>query len=140
MREVEVTVTLDAPPEAVERALTPASIVGYAGTYTVESVEREADRTVVSASAGEIETVLEFGPREDGYVYSQRGTEGPFEEMHSRIVVEGTEEGTRVIARSAFTFGGWSAFVTDWLGADVRRDELQRLLYELAADLADGTD
>lgn len=135
MREVEVTATLDAPRADVERALTPESIVEYAGTYGVESVEERAGKTVVEARGKDIEITLEFTERKDGYSYVQRGEEGPFEEMRTRITVGGDEE-ARVTLRSEFTFGGWTAFLTDWLGTDVRRDELRRLVENLARDLA----
>lgn len=134
MREVEVTATLDVPRADVERALTPESIVEYAGTYEIESIEERAGTTVVEATGEEIGITLEFTEHEDGYGYVQRGDEGPFEEMRTRIVVEGDDE-ARVTVRSEFTFGGWTAFLTDWLGADVRRDELRRLMENLARDL-----
>lgn len=139
MREVEVTATLDAPRAEVERALTPESIVEYAGTYEIESVEKRAGKTVMEATGEDIGITLEFTEREDGYGYVQLGDEGPFEEMRTRITVEGSEE-ARVTVRSEFTFGGWTAFLTDWLGADIRRDELQRLVANLARDLVDESD
>lgn len=140
MREIEVTATFDALRADIERKLSPTAIVEYAGTYTVESVDDSGEKTVVSGTGEEMETVLAFTKQEDGYVYSQRGTEGPFEEMRTRITVEDIEAGTQVRVRSTFTFGGWSAFLTDWLGTDIRRDELQRLLYGLASDLETNDD
>lgn len=142
MREVEVTAVLDAPRAEVEERLSPASIVEYAGTYTVRSSERRSDDRVVLTATGEnIETVLEFTEREDGYVYAQRGDDGPFDEMVTRITLRGDGE-TRVTVRSEFTFGGAFSFVKDRLGASIRRDELERMLIELASDLeredADG--
>lgn len=136
MKEIEVTGVLDAPRAAVERKLSPRSIVEYAGTYTVQSVERSADETVVVATGDDLEITLAFTERADGYVYTQRGSEGPFEEMRTRLTVTEDEE-TRVSLRSEFTFGGWTAFLTDWLGADIRRDELERLIVNLAEDLED---
>lgn len=139
MREVEVTATLDVPRANVERALTPESIVEYAGTYEIESVEEREGTTIVEATGEEIGITLEFTEHEDGYGYVQMGEEGPFDEMRTRIVVEGGDE-TRVSVRSEFTFGGWTAFLTDWLGSDIRRDELQRLVASLARDLVDEPD
>lgn len=134
MKEIEVTAVLDAPFAEVERRLSPETIVEYAETYTVESVTGSGEKTVVTAVGEEIEIVLEFAERDAGYIYSQRDQEGPFEEMRTRITLEEIDEGTRVRVRSLFTFGGWAAFLTDWLGADVRRDELKRLLVNLARD------
>lgn len=130
MKEVEVTGVIDAPCAAVKRTLSPQAIVEYAGTYTVQSVEESEGKTVVTMRGKEIEAVFEFTEHEDGYVYTQRGDEGPFEEMRTRLTVTGNGE-TRVSVRSEFTFGGWTAFLTDWLGADIRRDELERLLVTL---------
>lgn len=135
MREVEVTADLDVPRAEVVERLSPESIVGYARTYTVRSVEERSDgRTVLTAAGEDIETTLEFTRLEDGYVYVQRGEDGPFEEMTTKITVRGDVE-TRVSARSEFTFGGPLSFVTDWLGTSIRRDELRRLLTNLASDL-----
>lgn len=135
MREVEVSAVLDAPRAEVEGRLSPASIVEYAGTYTVRSVEEgRDDREVLTAAGENIETTLEFTELEDGYVYTQTGDDGPFEEMRTRITVDGDGE-TRVSVRSEFTFGGPFSFVTDRLGTSIRRDELERLLVSLASDL-----
>jgi hypothetical protein len=145
MKEVEVTAVLDVPRVEVERKLSPESIVEYAGTYTVESVEESDDVTVLTAVGEEIETVLEFRELDDGYVYSQRGDDGPFEEMHTRITVSenvnGNDDGkTRVTVTSEFTFGGALSFLTDWLGTSIRRDEVERLLTALALDLEGDLD
>lgn len=134
MREVEVTADLEAPRAEVEERLSPKSIVEHAGTYAVRSVERRSDgRTVLAVEGEKIEAVLEFEETEDGYVYSQRGNEGPFEEMTTWVTV--SEDGeTRVTVRSAFTFGGTFSFLTDRLGTRIRRDELERMLVGLASE------
>jgi hypothetical protein len=141
MREVEVAAVLDASRAEVEERLSPESIVEYAGTYAVRATEEGPDgRTVLTAEGENIEAVLEFTRLENGYAYTQRGEDGPFEEMRTRITVDGDGE-TRVSVRSEFTFGGPFAFVTDWLGRSIRRDELERLLVNLASDLEpDGAD
>lgn len=143
MKEVEVTAVLDVPRVEVERRLSPESIVEYAGTYTVESVEESDDVTVLTAVGEEIDSVLEFRELDDGYVYSQRGDDGPFEEMHTRITIRetGNDDGkTRVTVTSEFTFGGTLSFLTDWLGTSIRRDEVERLLTALALDLEGDAD
>lgn len=134
MREIEVSGVLDVPRAEVERKLSPESILEYVGTYTVESVDDSGEKTVVRGIGDEIELVAEFTEHEDGYAYVQRGDDGPFEEMRTRITVEGNGE-TRVSIRSEFTFGGWFSFLTDWLGTDVRREELERLLVNLAREV-----
>jgi hypothetical protein len=139
MREVEVTATFDVPRVEVERKLSPESVIEYAGTYEVESVEYGGEQPVLTATGNDIGTVVEFTEREDGYVYTQVGDHGPFEEMRTQILIDGSHE-TRVSVRSEFTFGGWFSFLTDWLGTDIRRDELERLLVNLGDDLTDGSD
>jgi hypothetical protein len=139
MREIEVTATFDVPRVEVERRLSPESIIEYAGTYEVESIEHSGERTVLTATGNDIGTIIEFTEREDGYRYTQVGDDGPFEEMRTQIRINGNDE-TRVSVRSAFTFGGWLSVLTDWLGTDIRRDELERLLVNLADDLADDSD
>lgn len=138
MREVEVTATFDIPPAEIERKLSPEAIIEYAGTYEIESAEHSGDRTVLTATGNDIGIVVEFTEREDGYIYTQVGNDGPFEEMRTQIAIAGGNE-TRVSVRSEFTFGGWLSVLTDWLGTDIRRDELERLLVNLGHDLAEDT-
>ncbi|WP_255169409.1 SRPBCC family protein [Natrononativus amylolyticus] len=135
MQLVDLEVTLDIPPSAVREALTPASIVEYAGTYEVVSVDRTDDATVVTAAADDLEVVFEFVETDTGYRYEQHGAHGPFERMTTWISVTREAGETRVSAASEFTFGGLFSFLTDRLGATMRRRELERLLTALALDL-----
>jgi len=137
MRTVEATVLLEVPRTEVERALSPASIVEYAGTYDVTDVTESDGTTVVTATGENVATTLEFRELKNGYSYTQVAGEGPFEEMHTRITVR-ENENTRVSVRSEFTFGGAFSFLKDWLGKDLRKTELQRLLTNLALDLGEG--
>lgn len=139
MKEIEVSAVLDAPRAEVERKLSPRSIVDYAGTYTVQSAEESDGTTILNVAGENVEAVLEFTEFDAGYVYSQRRENGPFEEMHTSITVD-ENGGTRVTVHSEFTFGGLFSVLTDWLGTRIRRDEMERLLANLAQDLEDGTD
>ncbi len=134
MRTVEATVLLEIPRAEVERALSPASIVEYAGTYDVTEVTDSGETTVVTATGENVATTLEFRKQKNGYSYTQIDGEGPFEEMHTRITVRENGD-TRVSVRSEFTFGGRFSFLKDWFGKDLRKTELQRLLTNLALDL-----
>ena len=134
MRTVEATVLLEIPRAEVERALSPASIVEYAGTYEVTEVTDSGETTVVTATGENVATTLEFRKQKNGYSYTQIDGEGPFEEMHTRITVRENGD-TRVSVRSEFTFGGRFSFLKDWFGKDLRKTELQRLLTNLALDL-----
>lgn len=134
MKEIEVSTVVDAPREEVERRLSPSAIVDYVDTYTVRSTEELEGGAVLTLSGENIEMVAEFTELEDGYAYRQRGDEGPFDEMATRITVSGGDE-TEVSVRSEFTFGG---FVKDWFGTSIRRDEMERLLANLERDLEEG--
>lgn len=144
MQRVAVDYVLEAPPASVLAALSPAEIVEYEGVYEVESVEAGGDETVVRASADDVELALAFREQEDGYRYEQRGDEGPFESMEGHITVEEAEDAeateggpaARVTATSSFTFGSVWAVVVDRFATGSRRDELRRLIENLAADLA----
>lgn len=134
MQLVDVETTLDAPPTAVREALTPARIIEYAGTYEIASTNRSGDATVVTAAAENLEAIFEFTETDVGYRYEQRGSHGPFDRMTTWISVTGEGGRARVSATSEFTFGGTLSFLTDRLGAGMRRGELERLLAALAAE------
>ena len=155
MREVDVTATLDAPRRELEKRLSPRSIVEYAGTFEVESVEERDDVTVVTAGADQLGIVLEFTEIENGYEYSQQGASGPFEEMHTWVTLEDAtdsvdpdeafpipgledDERTLIRVRSVFTFGGRFARLKDWFASSDRRTELERLIGSLVDDLAEA--
>ena len=152
MREVVVTAILNAPQTVLEEYLSPRSIVEYAGTYEVESVEEREGETVVRAGTDQLGIALEFTKLEDGYQYTQRGDAGPVEEMHTWVTLEdatGTsdpeeavfipglesEERTVIRVRSVYTFGGRLSRFKDWVAAGNRRAELERLVGFLVDDL-----
>lgn len=153
MREVVVTAVLNVPGEAIEKRLSPASIVEYAGTYEVQSVQKREGKTVVRGGFDQLEITLEFTDLEDGYEYSQVEGSGPFQEMHTWVTLEEggedvpseetirvpgleSDERTTVRVRSVYTFGGRFARLKDWIAESDRRTELQRLIGNLVDDLA----
>jgi hypothetical protein len=132
MKEVETTAELDAPRELVEELLTPSDIIEYEGTYEVDGVgEAEDGRKEVHASAENIDTAFAFEELPNGYAFEQTGGE-PFQEQYTTITVYGEDGSVEVVARSEFTFGGWTAVVLDWFAAGSRQSELQRMLLGLA--------
>ncbi|GAB7017342.1 SRPBCC family protein [Halostagnicola bangensis] len=134
MKTVELSTELDAPLETVERELSPTSIVEYANTYAIQSVDESNSKTVLTVTGDTLQLVLEFTELDDGYRYTQVGETGPFEEMRTEITVEGDDR-TRVTVRSEFTFGGTFSFIKNWLGTSIRRSELERLLTNMTDDL-----
>jgi carbon monoxide dehydrogenase subunit G len=135
MREVEVSAFVPAPPAAVERALTPAAVVEYEGSFEVLDVEETDDGQTVTAGARGLTMRLDFEERENGVAYSQCGEDGPFDAMETDIAVEPENEGSRVTARSAVSLGLPVAAVTDRVAAWKRRGELRRALDALAEDV-----
>lgn len=133
MREVEVTRVVPASPTEVGRALTPARLVEYEGSFRVEDVTETGDGWRVTAAAGGIEFGLRFEPREDGFEYVQEG--GPLETLETTLTYAPENEGTRVRMRSRVSFGYPPAAITDRVAAWKRRSELRRALENLAADL-----
>lgn len=136
MHEVVVSRSIDAPREAVDRVLSPTSIVELARTYEVRHVERTDDAVVVTGETDELETVLEFTETEGAYIYRQLEDQGPFEEMYASVSLVG-DAPVEVTARTCFTFDLPLTRLTDWLAASQRRTELERLLAGL--DAAVGT-
>jgi carbon monoxide dehydrogenase subunit G len=125
-----------APPRAVERALTPATVVEREGSFTVRDVTERDGETLVTAGASGLELTLRFEPRPAGLRYSQAGTAGPFDAMETDLSVDPEDEGSRVTARSAVSLGLPLPALTDRLAAWKRRGELDRLLDALAAEVA----
>ncbi|WP_436911481.1 SRPBCC family protein [Halosimplex marinum] len=135
MREVTVERFVGATPAEVRRALDPAVVVEYEGSFEVLDVEEREDATVVTAGARGIGVALRFEPREDGLRYEQVGDAGPFDEMWTEIDWDHEDEGSRVTARSGVSLGLPLAAVTDRVAAWKRRGELDRALDRLADDL-----
>lgn len=135
MREVEVTRFVQATPPVLERAVAPARVVEYEGSFGVVDVDEEGAATLVEAAGGGIGVRLRFESREDGLYYEQDGDAGPFESMWTRIEWTNEDEGARVTARSAVSLGLPVAAVSDRVGAWKRRGELRRALRRLADDV-----
>jgi len=134
MREVEVSRFVPATPTAVERVLTPATVVESEGSFTVRDVTEAEDGTLVTAGARGLELTLRFEDRPDGLHYTQAGSAGPFDAMTTDLTVEAENEGSRVTARSAVSLGLPAPALTDRLATWKRRGELNRLLDALAAE------
>jgi len=131
MRTVEVSRFVRALPAAVERALTPAAVVEYEGSFEVRTVEETEDGWVVTAGRAGVEFPLRFEAREDGLYYEQAGDGGPLERMETTLSIAAENEGTRVTARSAVATGMPLSAVTDRLAAWKRKGELERALRAL---------
>jgi len=135
MREVSVDRFVAARPAEIERALSPAEVVEYEGSFRVLEVEADGDATFVTAGASGIGVTLRFEPRENGLRYEQVGDAGPFDAMWTELDWTPENEGARVTARSAVSLGLPLATVTDRVAAWKRRGELDRALDALATDL-----
>ncbi|MFC4359759.1 SRPBCC family protein [Halobium salinum] len=135
MREVSVSRFVRATPTEVERALTPANVVEYEGSFRVRDVTEVDDATLVTAGASGLELTLRFERREDGLRYEQEGTEGPFDHMETEVSVAAEDEGSRVTARSTVSLGVPPAALADRVAAWKRKGELKRALDALAAAL-----
>jgi hypothetical protein len=134
MRDVEVSRFVRASPQAVERALTPAAVVEYEGSFAVRDVEERDGTTYVTVGSRGLEFVLRFDPREDGVHYEQEGEAGPFEAMTTTVSVRAEDDGSRVTARSSVSLGLPVPFA-DRVAAWKRRGELKRALSNLDASV-----
>lgn len=135
MREVEAKRFVAASPPTVERALTPAALVGYEGTFDVRDVREaeEGDVTLVDAAGGGLGLTFRFERRDDGLVYSQASEAGPFDAMETEVRVEPADGGSRVRMRSAVSLNVPVPLI-DRVAGWKRRRELERALDALAAD------
>lgn len=135
MRETEVSRLVRAHLPEVERALSPADVVDYEGSFSVLDIDEREGATHVTAGARGLRMTLRFERREDGLYYAQVGEEGPFEEMWTRLRWANEADGVRVTASSGVSLGLPLSAVTDRVAAWKRRGELRRALAALAADL-----
>lgn len=134
MREARASRFVGATPAAVERALTPATLIEYEGSFTVYEVTNTDEGWLVIAGSRGVELALAFTAREDGLVYEQRG-DGPLDTLETTVRYEPENEGTRVRMRSAVSSGLPFSPLTDRIAAWKRRGELRRALKRLAADV-----
>lgn len=136
MRTVEVSRFVRAQPAVVERALDPASVVEYEGSFSVFDVDDRGSETVVVAGGSGLELRLRFEAREDGLYYEQEAGDGqPLETMETTLTYAPRDEGTTVTATSTVSMGLRPAFLADRVAAWKRRGELRRALRALAEDV-----
>jgi hypothetical protein len=135
MRETEASRVDPATPDELERALDPASVVEYEGSFQVLDVESDGAATLVTAGGSGLRMTLRFESREDGLRYVQEGDAGPFDEMWTELSWEPEDEGSQLSARSGVSLGLPLAAVTDRVAAWKRRGELRRALGRVAADV-----
>lgn len=138
--EVEVTGRVGVPRDRVAAELDPEAIIEYADNYAVVDTETDGESELLSLrsytrTGDTLEATYEFTERGDGYVYSQRDDEGPFDEMRTWIELEELDGETEITVRSEFTFGGVIWFVIDRLAVKYRRQELENLVSNLIAEV-----
>lgn len=134
-----VTVSRFAPiqPAVVERALTPANVIRYEGTFEpVDVDERENGETVVTAAARGLQARFVFESTADGLRYVQSGEQGPFDEMEAEWTVTPEDQGVRVVARSSVSLGVPLPAITDRVAAWKRKRELSRAIDALVEDVS----
>lgn len=140
MREVERTRRVAETPAAVQRLLSPTTIVDWEGSFEVFDAQAAStrpetadgdtdgdDATVLTVGGPGVRLRLRFTELSDGYRYEQLGDGGPFDEMATRLTVEPEDEGSVVTARSTVELGSRVPFA-DRVVAWKRGGELDRLL------------
>lgn len=133
MREIERSRFVSMTPRELDRVLSPARIVEYEGSFSVDSTADTDDGTLVTVSGPGIEFTLRFEPLDNGFYYTQGGEAGPFESMETWLTVRSENEGSRVSMRSRVSIGVPLPFA-DRIAAWKRRGELSRALDRLADD------
>jgi len=133
MRTVEVSRRIAAPPSAVGRALDPASVIEYEGSFDVFDIEEREDDWLVVAGGTGLQLTLRFEEHDSGIFYEQEEGEGqPLDAMETTITYLPGDGGTDVTAVSAVSMGLRPAFLSDRLAAWKRKGELKRALAALA--------
>lgn len=130
MRTVELTRFVRATPREVERALDPASVIDWEGTFSVTGVEKGDANTLVEARAAGMGVAFRFERDEQRVRYEQE--RGPFSSMWTEIAWRAENEGADVTVESSLSLGVPPRVVVDRIGAWKRRGELRRLLAALA--------
>lgn len=134
MEEVTATRFVSASPREVERALSPATIVEYEGSFRVADISETTDGTVVTVQASGLEFRLRFERTDDGYRYEQDAG-GPLGAMETELTWAPEDHGTEVRLRSRVSAGLPVAALTDRLAGWKRRGELKRALRNLERDI-----
>lgn len=136
MREVETSAEYESSPSDIHDELDPKSIIEYEGTFLVREVTESDGGWLVNAVSKENNVEMEVFIEElpDGYTYELREG-GFFDELRTTILIREGDDGTQVTVSSEFTFGGRLARLYDWLGAEDRQMELDRMLLTLAVEL-----
>ncbi|WP_255193484.1 SRPBCC family protein [Natronobeatus ordinarius] len=137
MRTVDVSRAVRAQPAAVDRLLTPETIVEYEGSFTVRGIDETDDGWIVTAGSRGLQLSLRFEALEDepGFYYELEGEDGPLEVMETTLSIAPENEGTRVSATSTVHMGVRPVGLADRIAAWKRKGELKRALAELAADV-----
>lgn len=137
MRTVEVSRFVAIQPDVVERALTPATVVEYEGTFEPVDIEEQDDgSTRVTAVAGGLQAMFVFEPTPDGLRYMQEGDQGPFDVMETEWTYHPEDQGVRVVARSTVSLGLPFRSLTDRIAAWKRKRELDRAIDALVDDVS----
>lgn len=133
MRSVEVSRFIRASRPAVERLLTPETLLDYEGTFTVKDLEETEEGVLVTAGTTGMETEFVFTEHDAGIDYRQRGTAGPFRAMETHVRLTPENEGVRVTMESSVSLNLPLPFA-DRIAAWKRKGELHRALDRLAED------
>jgi hypothetical protein len=134
MPTVSASRLVRAMPAVIGRALTPAALVEYEDTFTVNEVSETDDGWVVAAGRRGLDLAFAFEAHENGFVYEQRG-DGPLETLETTVTYAAENEGTRVKLCSTVSTGLPLSVLIDRVAAWKRRGELRRALDRLAADV-----
>jgi hypothetical protein len=133
MRTVELSRQIDASPPVVDRALGPADVIAYEGSFEVFEIEERADDWLVVAGASGLRLTLRFEQRDHGVFYEQEQAEGqPLETMQTTITYGAADHGTTVTATSEVRRGLPPTALSDRRAAWKRKGELDRALDSLA--------
>ncbi|WP_075937494.1 SRPBCC family protein [Halosegnis longus] len=131
MREVSVSRFVPAPPEEVERLLTPARLIEAEGSFTVRDTTERDGQTVVTAGRAGLELTFVFEAGERRLSYEQ--VRGPLAHLATTVSYEPDDEGTTLTLDSTVATGGPG--IVDRVAAWKRKGELKRAIATLTREL-----
>lgn len=141
MKDIHSTYVLEGGKDEVLAHLSPTRIAEYMNYNVLETKERKSGQ-YLRVRKYDTEFTLVVRETNEGYQFSQAGSEGPFSVLDGGLQIETAESGedtetSRVTVDISYTIGSFFSFLLDWLSRRIVERDANSLLDNLARELAE---